>query len=300
MDLLGSVVRLAHALGMMVFAWMPTCTVDWAVVEHPGWRDHAYDPSTHAILPVDRLDPFHPQAQACLERLYAEVAEYDIDGILLQDDLISKFNQGLSPCARQLHLEERRWLPSPAALYRDVRLGGGGRPAYVSYTPRFWQWAQWKNERLVALTMRLVAAARRIRPDIKFAVNLYYETVMAPKEAMAWYAQSLQPLLALPLDYYAVMAYHRQIRDELRLTPQATLSYVSNLAEHMAALVDDPSSAFIKVQVVDWQTGAEIPDSELDQVLAAMSRVRGVSLGYLPVNGPVVPRALERYYLADP
>jgi len=69
MDLLGSVVRVAHALGMRVFAWMPTSTCDWMVAEHPGWRDYAYDPTARAVLPVERLDPFHSEVQAYLERL---------------------------------------------------------------------------------------------------------------------------------------------------------------------------------------------------------------------------------------
>jgi len=226
------------------------------------------------------------------------VGEHEIDGILVQDDLISKYNQGLSPYARQLYLEERRWLPTPAGLYQNVRLEDGGRPAYVAYTPEFWDWVQWKNEKLVKLEMQLIRAARRVRPDLKFAVNLYYETVMAPQNALAWYSQSLAPLMALPFDYYAVMAYHRQIRRELRLSQEATVSYVSDLAKQMVALVEQPSRVLIKVQVVDWETGDEIPGSELDQVLGAISRVGGVSLGYVPVNGPVVPRAVQRYYLS--
>ncbi|MBM3303013.1 MAG: family 10 glycosylhydrolase, partial [Deltaproteobacteria bacterium] len=94
MDLLGSVIRVARSLGMRVFAWMPTCTCDWAVTEHPEWRDYAYDPVSGVIQPIPRLDPFHPEVQAYLEELYKEVAAHEIDGILIQDDLISRYNQG--------------------------------------------------------------------------------------------------------------------------------------------------------------------------------------------------------------
>jgi biofilm PGA synthesis lipoprotein PgaB len=282
-DYLSEVIPICRRLGLSVFAWMTTRRSEWFLTEDPDLAELAFDPDSGRVLPTHSLNIFHPRVRRHLLDLYRDLSAYDIDGILLQDDLIMRIGEGLSPEAIGAYMEEVGTPVSPEALFR---LDGSRTLAPLFSTancrPAFWKWAAWKNRRLLELAGELMTASREVRPDLLFAVNLYYETILNPRMALAWYGQDLGTAREYPFDYFSLMSYHRQIERELSLTGEEAMDALEDMSRLAVAQVGTPEKIIMKIQSLDWETQRLLPRLELDRALAAATTpVDGVSLAFV-------------------
>ncbi|MBI4715018.1 MAG: hypothetical protein HY760_03620, partial [Nitrospirae bacterium] len=122
-------------------------------------------------------------------------------------------------------------------------------------------------------------------------LNLNYETVLDPVNALAWFSQDLMEAQKVPFDYYAVMAYHRQIEKETGSGFDETVGLVRRIGETMAGAVSDPSRVLIKIQAVDWETGLPLPPGELKILSERVAMENGVGIAYV-FNGYSPPMDL--------
>jgi biofilm PGA synthesis lipoprotein PgaB len=279
-DRLSGIAAACRRQGLAVFAWMTTRSCDWLLSARPDLAELKFDPGTGKVVRSSSLNIFHPAVRRHLAALYRDLARHDIDGILFQDDLVLKAGEGFSPEAIEAYLEAGGPAVSPALLFAPPP--GSGAAAIFSpgaYREAFWPWAAWKNRELLRLADSLMAEARAVRPGLRFALNLYYETVLNPRMALAWYAQSIQTAGAHPFDYYSLMSYHRQIARELSYTPAEALEAIAVMSRQAAAAAGDPAKVIVKIQALDWDTHRLIPGAELDRALAAPAP--GVSLAFV-------------------
>jgi len=279
-DNLAVVSAACRRLGLSVYAWMTTRACDWLLEERPDLADLRYDSAAGKVLPSARLNIFHPVVRQRLTAVFRDLARADIDGVLFQDDLVLKTGEGFSPEAIEAYLKERGTAISPALLFD--RQPGASAAAILSaefYREAFWPWVAWKNQALLDLAQELMAAARAVRPGLRFALNMYYETVLNPRMALAWYAQDLGVARSRTFDYFSLMSYHRQIGRELSYTPDDAVAAVGVLSRQAAAAVGNPARVIVKVQSLDWETRALIPAEEFDRALGAAAP--GVSLAFV-------------------
>lgn len=279
-DNLGIVSAACRRLGLSVYAWMTTRACDWLLEERPDLADLRYDSAAGKVVPTARLNIFHPLVRRRLTAVFRDLARADIDGVLFQDDLVLKAGEGFSPEAIEAYLEESGTAVSPAALFD--RAAGADAAAIFSpafYREAFWPWAAWKNRELLDLAQELMSAAREVRPGLRFALNLYYESVLNPRMALAWYAQDLGVARSRPFDYFSLMSYHRQIGRELSYSPDDAIAALGVLSRQAAVVAGDPARVIIKVQSLDWETRALIPAEEFDRALGAAAP--GVSLAFV-------------------
>ena len=279
-DNLAVVSAACRRLGLTVYAWMTTRACDWLLEERPDLADLRYDSAADRVLPAARLNIFHPAVRRRLTAVFRDLARADIDGVLFQDDLVLRAGEGLAPEAIAAYLEESGTAASPGLLF-DRRAGAGAAAIFspAFYREAFWPWAAWKNRALLDLAQELMAAAREVRPGLRFALNLYYETILNPRLALAWYAQDLGVARSRPFDYFSLMSYHRQIGRELSYTPDDAIAAVGVLGRQAAAAAGDPARVIVKVQSLDWETHALIPAPEFDRALGAAPP--GVSLAFV-------------------
>ena len=137
-------------------------------------------------------------------------------------------------------------------------------------------------------------AARQVKPDLQFAVNLYYETVLDPENGMAWFSQSIEAARGFPFNYFSVMAYHRQMREELSLTLDETLDLMPLLVKRAVDMAGDPARVLMKVQVVDWNNSGLLPQEEMEQVLRAVAERPRVHIAVVPYQPGFPAHALIR------
>ena len=280
-DILGPVLDMAHKKGLKVFAWMTTRYADYGLEDRKDLGCKAYDFNTKDIVPCKGLDLFNEDAVSHLERLFNDLALYPIDGILFQDDLVLKHHEGFGPYSQVLFEKDTGKRLVPGELYSD---GVGGERNYLNplYTPVFWKWAAWKNKRLLEVATRVRTAVKKNNPEVKFVINLMYESVSNPPYAMAWLSQSLDEAVKQGFDYYAIMAYHQQMQNELKKGPYEIQSLIQKMTKEAVMLVGDPQKIIMKFQIIDWNTSQPLPDQEVIGLLSKVKEVNNVSLAVVP------------------
>ena len=276
-DALTPMIRAARKNGLRIWAWM---TTRYAVWGDDRYRLFAYDFSKKMIVPAFGRDLFDDREVADLVGLYQDLAAYDIDGVLFQDDLILKHNEGMGESAERLFGHPIR----PETFYINPYRSPDGSKYYAEeYTDPFWEWSRFKASRLAAVVQAIIEGARKVRPDLTFAVNLSYESVVRPEKALAWLSQDINTFTAGGTDYVFIMAYHRQIMKEKGLSdPDAADALLAEIASRAVPVVGDPSRIGIKLQVMDWDTGKPISREELRRTASSLGRIDTISLVFVP------------------
>lgn len=273
-DVLKPILGMAHKKGLRVFAWMTTRYADYGLEDRKDLSCKAYDFYSKEIVSCKGLDLFNEEAVYHLEKLFSDLAEYPIDGILFQDDLMLKHNEGFGKYSEALYKKDTGKQFTPAELYADEE--------NLRYTPEFWRWAAWKNKRLLQVAMKIKAVVKNKNPDAKFIINLMYESVSNPTYAMAWLSQSLDEAVKYGFDYYAIMAYHRQMQDELKKRPDEIQAMIERMADDAVKIAGEPEKVVMKFQTIDWNTSKPLPDKDIITLLNKVKESDNISLAVVP------------------
>ena len=281
-DVLGKLVEIAHRNGMDLFAWITTRYGNYGLEEPSGYRCKSYNFETGKIEIARGFNLFHPDVLKRLEGLFRDLGRYPIDGILFQDDLVLRHNEDFSLEANKAFLKEFGYSLHPDLFYIDPFKSNSGKYYVKAYTNQFWSWANWKNQWLMNVAKRLMDAARESNPNLKFGINLYYETVLSASNAVAWFSQTFSEALEKNFDYYAFMAYHRQTMKELNMEEKKAMELMAEVAENAVKRVGDPSKVLMKIQIFDWKSEEVVSQKEVDGILAGILNQGEVSLAFVP------------------
>jgi len=292
---MAKIVSMGHRQGLKVYAWMETRNMP-LVLPHPeASKARRYSFETGSLEPTDMWSIFSEAVEKKLTGLFEDVVRSGIDGILFQDDLVMYQYEDFSARAAALFEKETGRDLDPEELYKKVFLDREGRGLVSHYSDTFWLWARWKNEKLLALADKLIGAAKGVDPETEIAMNFVYESVSDPQNALAWLSQSLTEATKLPIDYYCVMAYHRQMQKELSLNEEAVYDKISLMTARLLDLIDDPHRILMKIQMSDWDTQKQIPSFEADEMFHRINAQGRVSLAFFPYS-PQIPMGLIGYH----
>ncbi len=276
-DILARAVELAHRNGLELFAWMTTRHADYGLEHRDDLACKGYDLEEKRITRCRGLDMFNEEVIDHLEALYRDLAVYDIDGILFQDDLVLRHNEGFGRFADSAFRRERGVRLEPESLYiRD------SDATVAHYTPLFWEWATWKNRHLLMVAERLKRVVRERNPDVKFAINLMYESVTNPPFGLAWLSQDIEEAVRRGFDYYSIMAYHRQMEEELNKDPEEIRDLIERMVKEVSRIVDKPQKVLIKLQTIDWKTGMPLSNTDVVTLLRRIRELEEVSIAIVP------------------
>lgn len=245
-----------------VHAWMPVLAYriqapdDWFVHE---WRDGRPQASSHIYK---RLSPFHPEARRVVGEIYEDLAKHaSFAGLLFHDDALLSDYEDVSPAAL-VDLAK-------SDLPKDFSSLHGTSEQRL-------RWARHKTRALNDFTLHLAERARRYRPDLKTARNLYALPLLKPYSE-EWYAQSFDSALR-EYDHVAIEAM--PFMEEAK-NPEA---WLTELVLKAALHPDGLRKTVFELQSVDWRNQADIP---METFLGQMRRVQelgGIHLGYYPDN----------------
>ena len=281
-DVLGKLAEIAHRNGVEIFAWMTTRYASYGFDSHPEVHGRTYNFETKKLEVAKGFTLFRPDVLKRLEGLFRDLGSYPIDGILFQDDLILKHNEDFSTEANKAFFKEFGFSPHPDLFYIDPYASESGKYYVKGYSDQFWIWANWKNRWLMNVAKQLMNAAKESNPQLKFGINLYYETVLNPANATAWFSQNLQEALGEGFDYYAIMAYHRQTMNQLNMETKKAIDLMTEVTQKAVKSIGDPSRVMMKVQVLDWKNHEVVPAKEVEALLSGILSQGDVSVVFVP------------------
>jgi hypothetical protein len=78
------------------------------------------------------------------------------------------------------------------------------------------------------------------------------------------------------------MAYHRQMRDELKKEPYEIQDMIQKMTSEAVRLVGEPQKVLMKFQTIDWNTSQPLPDTEVMELLTKVKEIGDISLAVVP------------------
>ncbi|WP_415237918.1 poly-beta-1,6-N-acetyl-D-glucosamine N-deacetylase PgaB [Seleniivibrio woodruffii] len=278
-DVLSEAVSSARKHNLRIYAWMATRSLTFLKTTELMERSFTKEGTVSGY----GASIFKKEVRDRLIGLFWDLAKYDIDGILFQDDFILKNAEGASPEAVQQYLAET----GETASYETL-LSCSGNFALTKVTgacpENFLPWVSWKNKKLMGMFSDLRAAAEAVKPDIKFAGNVYYETPLDRVKGLSWYAQSIRSMLDGGFDYLAVMGYHDQIGEEMLKSHDESVDVLYEMTENLVAVTSDESRVVLKLQLSSFSKNRTVDDVQLGSLCRMTADYPFISRVLVPVN----------------
>lgn len=251
---------------MMVYAWMPTLSIELPDTEL-NEKLKVHEIKDGEVIPsaswYRRLTPFSEDTAELVKKLYEDLASHSqIYGILFQDDAYLTDYEDFHPRAVSKYAEHFGKDKITAALDEDAGLAK--------------DWARYKTEALIDFTNILKQGVRKYRPVSLFARNLY-GTVLENPEAESWFAQDYG-LFLKNYDQVVVMAYP-QIEEVI-----SPSEWLKNLVRRAKAVPQGLEKTIFKIQAYDWRKEEWIDDGILLEELRDVLSQGGRHLAYYPDN----------------
>lgn len=228
--------------------WMIARKFNW--LERTTLLDYQYEKKTRQV--IRKLDVFNPEAVKKLITVYKELASHKIQCILIQDDFTLRYNEGFSNWGK--------------AKFTGVT-GMPAREELMMQTnsPYNLNWNRVKINQLNGVLKQIVQNCKSVNSGIKVSINIYYETPLFIERSEAWYGHNLGEILETGVDYIYLMSYHRQIKDEMRLSETRCRALFKKIVEKAYQICKE--KLIIKLQTRDWSTSERIPADEVKAYL---------------------------------
>ncbi|MEO1593519.1 MAG: family 10 glycosylhydrolase, partial [Cyanobacteria bacterium J06632_22] len=159
-DMLLELINIAHPLGLRVIPWFEFGFMAPAESDltrrHPEWLTQKRDGSLRANEgrhPRVWMNPFHPEVQDFLLQMIGELAaNYDIDGLQVDDHLGLPYEYGYDPYTVALYQAEHNGAAPPA-------------------DPKDAEWTRWRADKITAFMGRVFETVKARRPDAIISVS---------------------------------------------------------------------------------------------------------------------------------
>ncbi len=227
------------------WAWMITRTFKW--LENYDYYDFEFKKGSRYI--VRKLDLFNPDAKNIILKVFKDLVKTGVKGILIQDDLIIRYNEGFSRWGRKAYEDKTNFVMNENEL---VNIENSNKE----------NWIRIKMNRINEILKDIVKSCKEINKDIKVGINVYYEEPIFFKESKHWYSRNLKELINTGVDYVYLMAYHRQIKRELKYNDSGNKIFFRRMIRKAYDICKD--KLIVKMQIKNWITGEYIP---LDEVI---------------------------------
>ncbi|MCK5023397.1 MAG: family 10 glycosylhydrolase [Candidatus Aenigmarchaeota archaeon] len=243
-DLLKNAVTSAHSNGLKIWAWAKTLDTLWLYDDNDEWKVKALesDGYTYETGWYKRISPCVDEHILYLKKLFREiVTDYEIDGILLQDDLYLGGNEDFSETCREKYLSDFGEELSKDVLMKD----------------NYNVFSTWRTGYITNVISEIGNEIKSVRPEIKLAVNIYPSCVTNMQECLNDNSQNVSEIVKYA-DYIVLMAYHK--------LDGKSVNWISEITTGAIAIAGK-EKVIIKLQTVDWSTGNKLDNDEMKHAI---------------------------------
>lgn len=278
-DLLKDVVDYAHKNDIKLYAWMATRSLSFLKTENNMSKSLSVDGGNEIGYGANI---FKLNVRNTMLNLFEDLAKYDIDGILFQDDFILKYTEGSDNYAASFFEAETGIKVKKESFFKGIK-EYNGKKVFSGYKDEFYTWAEWKSKQLALFFNELKEKAKSINPNIKFAANIYYETPIDEKIGLSWYSQKLSYLKSAGADYFAIMGYWEQIGSEQNLNKAQTAAFIGKIAEKAVQATGNAKAVIMKLQSKSFLGKGMLPYNDYKLICNQVKKAGNVSHAVVPV-----------------
>lgn len=234
--------------GIKLTAWMITRNYKW--IRDKSLLDVSFDKESKYI---NKIDVFNKEATARVKATYRDLVATGVESVMLQDDAVIKRTEGFSEHGKNAFFEMTGH-PPVEKLMQD-------RNHFY-----FQNWIRVKINRINSLISNVVKTCRSNAPGkMEVGMNIYYETPVFTNNSEKWYSHNLSELLLTGIDKVYLMAYHRQIKNEMKYSESKNLVFFKSMIDRAYSKAD--KKLVVKMQIRDWKTGDRIPVREMKRYI---------------------------------
>lgn len=230
-DILPEFIKYGKKYHIKIFAWMGTRKLSF-LVDKFGVAD-TFRLNENEKRKGYGVDIFNPVVFKKLRKIFIDLAKYEIDGILLQDDFILRIDESSSFYTTKNFLTDYD-------IYVDNSYNIKDLPE---------DFFEWKTKALSDIINYIKWDMKKINPKIKFAVNIYYETLFSSKKGKRWYGQSIENYHKKGFTYFASMLYSEQIKSEMKFSNEDYLKFLNNVLNFWTKRFEPPYRFIAKLQI---------------------------------------------------
>ncbi len=201
---------------------------------------------------VRKLDIFNPKSVKMIVSAFKSMAKLGVEGILIQDDLAFKSNEGFSKIGMEM-FSKLSGVPAREKLMME------------SGSPYNSKWIKIKKNVISGLLREIIKGCRMINPNIKIGINVYYEASIYKKRSNEWHSQDLMEIAETGVDFIYLMMYHRQMKRELKLRTKKIKELFREGIEYAYKIAGD--RLVVKMETYDWKSKMIIPISEMKKYI---------------------------------
>lgn len=283
---LTEILKSAEKFGVRVFGWMTTRKSVWALDAHPEWADVFYDIEEKKFkYHTDRLDIFNPAVCNYLSELLKDVPGNGLDGLLFQDDLVIRYNEGFSEYGvsgfHQFNASTGGAMPKD--FFKKIEFCEKDNKNYVTkFSKTYYQWQEWKNLYLITLLNSFTADMKSMASQsFEIIYNCYYETLIMPDKASEWLSQDIASLQKyLDVDYLSIMLYHIQMKQELG----KNFTDIKKMVDTGFRNNIQSSKVVMKIQLKDWKTRKFESFERLEEIVRLLRSHRVTDFIFVPID----------------
>lgn len=228
----------------------------WMIARNFNWleRKDLYDVtySERGKRVIKKIDIFNPEAREKVTGSFKDLASKGVSGILIQDDLVLRQNEGFSKWGIRQFSKEAK-VPAREKLMMDRG------------TPYNLKWISIKKKAVNSLIGKIVTECKKINPEIKIGINIHYETALNSGFSEEWYSHNLEDIVETGIDLVYLMAYHRQMKRELKVNTGELKEEFRKMAENAYKLAG--SGLVVKMEIYDWDKKEVIPLNEMEDFI---------------------------------
>ncbi|MCK4888782.1 MAG: family 10 glycosylhydrolase [Candidatus Aminicenantes bacterium] len=211
---------------------------------------------------IRKLNLFDPDARELVIGVFRSIVKLGVDGILIQDDLSIKSDEGFSLIGMKT-FSDSSGVPAKEKLMMD------------SGSPYNLKWIKIKKKIINEFLAEIVRECKSVNPDIKIGVNVFYEASIQKRNSNEWHSQDLTGISGSGVDLIYLMMYHRQMKRELKLGSNKIKKLFSEGIENAYKIAGD--RLVVKLETYDWNKSEIIPLKEMvefiDLIPAKIKRI---------------------------
>ena len=234
---------------LKLWGWLLARNYDW--LEKEDLYDTCYKKGER--LKVRKLDLFDPVIRKTIIGVFRNLAELGVDGILIQDDLSIKSDEGFSVNGMKA-FSDSSGVPAVEKLMMD------------SGSPYNLKWIKIKKRLLNEFLTEIVKECKSVNPEIKIGINVFYESSILEGKSSEWHSQELKGIAGTGVDLIYLMMYHRQMKRELKLGSGKIKELFRKGIEDAYKIAGD--RLVVKMETYDWKNGELIPISEMKDYIS--------------------------------